>query len=81
MIWDDEDPERVTVHTEQDVEEILAGAQRRRDDHNPRADMWGEGLLPAIFYERAVREQWDEGDWKRFWNGEGKPFRTSPGRV
>lgn len=69
------------IQTEQDVEEILEGAARRRELHNPRADMWGEGYLPVAVYERAVREQWDESDWRKWWNGEGRPFRTSPGRV
>jgi hypothetical protein len=81
MIWDDEDPDRFTIQTEQDVEEILAGAARRRELHNPRSDIQGVGYVPVEVYERATREQWDEGDWRKWFNGEGKPFRTSPGRV
>jgi hypothetical protein len=81
LIWDDEDPDKVTVKTEQDVEEILEGAARRRDDHNPHADMQGVGMVPVTVWEKAVLEQWDESDWKRWWNGEGRPFRTSRGWV
>jgi hypothetical protein len=81
VIWDDEDPDQVVVQTEQDVEPILESAAARRDNHDPRRDMWGVGMVPVAVWERAVLEQWDEGDWKKFWNGEGKPFRTAPGRV
>jgi hypothetical protein len=81
LIWDDEDDSKVTVKTEQDLEEILEGAARRRDDHNPRADMWGVGYVPVSVWEQSVREQWDEAAWRRWWNGEGRPFRTSPGWV
>jgi hypothetical protein len=81
IIFDDDYPDRFVIQTEQVIDEILAGAERRRELHDPRKDMRGEGYLPVEFYERAVREQWDESDWKRFWNGEGRPFRTSPGSV
>jgi hypothetical protein len=81
LIWDDEDPDKVVVHTEQDLEEILAGAARRRDDHKPHADMQGVGYVPVSVWERACLEQWDEGDWRKWWRGDGKPFRTSPGEV
>jgi hypothetical protein len=81
MIWDDDDPDQVVVQTEQDVEPILESAAARRDNHDPRRDMWGVGMIPVAVWERAVLEQWDESDWKKFWNGEGRPFRTAPGWV
>ena len=37
--------------------------------------------VPAIVYERACREQWDEGDWRKWYNGEGRPFAVYAGRV
>jgi hypothetical protein len=81
LIWDDDDPDRVTVQTEQDVEPILESAAARRDNHDPRADLWGVGMVPVAVWERACLEQWEESDWKKWWNGEGRPFRTSPGWV
>jgi hypothetical protein len=81
MIWDDDDPNTVTIQTTQDVEPILELAAARRDGHDRRQGIQGEGILPIAIYERAVREQWDEADWRKFWNGEGRPFRTSPGWV
>ena len=38
------------------------------------------GRVPVAVYERAVHEQWDEGDWAKWWNGEGRAFRIwNPG--
>jgi hypothetical protein len=79
--WDDEDDSKVVVETIQDVEPILESAAARRDNHDPRKDMWGVGSVPVAVYERACLEQWDESDWRKWWNGEGRPFRTSPGWV
>jgi hypothetical protein len=79
--WDDEDDSKVVVETIQDVEPILESAAARRANHDPRADMWGVGMVPVAVWERACLEQWDEGDWRKWWNGEGRPFRTSPGWV
>jgi hypothetical protein len=81
MILDDEYPDRVVVHTQQDVESILESAAARRDAHQRFADLQGVGMVPVGVWERAVREQWEESDWRRWWNGEGRPFRTSPGWV
>jgi hypothetical protein len=81
MIWDDEDPNQVTVHTQQDVESILESCAARRDNHDPRKANWGVGQVPVAIWEKACNEQWDESDWRRWWNGEGRPFRTSPGWV
>ena len=82
MIWDDEDPDQVTVHTQQDIEPILDGIARDRetmahDGHNKLL-----ARLPVSVYERAVHEQWDEGDWKRYLNSaEAAPFRVWQGQV
>jgi hypothetical protein len=81
MLTDDEYPDRVVVRTSQDVEPILESAAARRDNHDPRRDMWGVGMVPVAVWEKSVHEQWDEGDWKKWWNGDGKPFRTAPGLV
>jgi hypothetical protein len=82
MHWDDEDPDQVTVETQQDIEPILASVER------DRAIMTHDGpnkvlaRLPVEVYERAVLEQWDEGDWARYLNSsECEPFRIWRGRV
>ena len=82
LIWDDEDPDAVTVRTEQDVEPILDSVER------DRAIMRHDGVnkllarIPVAIYERAVREQWDEGDWGKWLNSsEAAPFRIWRGYV
>ena len=82
MIWDDEDPDRVTVQTEQDVEEILDGVQRDREimAHNGPNKLLGR--VPVAVYERSVLEEWDEGDWRKWLNSsEAAPFRVWRGNV
>lgn len=82
LVWDDEDPDAVTVLTEQDVEPILDSVER------DRAIMRHDGVnkllarIPVAIYERAVHEQWDEGDWGKWLNSsEAAPFRIWRGDV
>jgi hypothetical protein len=82
MIWDDEDPDQVTVHTQQDVEPILDSIER------DRAVMTHDGFnkllarIPITIYERSVHEGWDEEKWARWLNSsEAAPFRIWRGRV
>ena len=81
-IWDDEDPDQFTVHTQQDVEPILDSVER------DRAVMSHDGVnkllarIPITIYERSVHEDWDEGDWARWLNSsEAAPYRIWQGRV
>ena len=37
--------------------------------------------VPVEVYERACREEWDEGDWRKWYNGEGRAFAVYQGRV
>lgn len=81
-IWDDEDPEQVTVHTQQDVEPILASIARDRETmaHNGHNKLVGR--FPVEIFERSVRERWGEDDWARYLNSdEARPFRIWRGRV
>ena len=82
MLWDDEDPDQVTVHTQQDVEPVLDSVER------DRAMMAHDGVnkllarIPVSIFERSVHEQWDDGDWKRWLNSsEAAPFRIWRGAV
>ena len=80
MIWDDEDPDQVTVLTEQDIEPILDSVARDREimlNNGPNKVL---GRPPVAVYERAVHEQWDERDWTRWWNGQG-PSDLPNGRA
>jgi hypothetical protein len=83
LVTDDERPEDFAVHTEQVLDEILDSIER------DRAIMHQEGTtnkllarIPIPIYERAVHEQWDDGDWARWLNSsEAAPFRIWQGRV
>jgi hypothetical protein len=82
LLWDDEDPEQVTVHTQQDVEPVLDSVER------DRAIMKHDGVnkllarIPVSIFERSVHEGWDEGDWARWLNSsEAAPFRIWRGQV
>jgi hypothetical protein len=82
MLWDDEDPDQVTVHTQQDVEPVLDSVERDRAmmAHNGVNKLLAR--IPVSIFERSVHEQWDEGDWKRWLNSsEAAPFRIWRGAV
>ena len=82
LIVDDERPDEVVVHTEQVLDEILEGIARDRELHRERTTNKLLARIPVPIYERAVLEQWDEGDWRRWLNSsEAAPFRIWQGAV
>jgi hypothetical protein len=81
LIWDDEEPDKFHVLTEQDLEPILDSVERDRAIMRQNGDNKLANRVPAIIYERAVHEQWDEGDWRKWFNGEGRAFRIWPGDL
>ena len=74
-IWDDEDPETLVVHTEEDLEPLLDSVARDREIMRNDGVNKLLGRVPVTVYERAVHEQWEESDWRKWWNGEGRAFR------
>jgi hypothetical protein len=81
LIWDDGDPDVFHILTEQDVEPILDAVARDREIMPNNGVNKLTHHVPAIVYERACREEWDEGDWRKWYNGEGRPFAVYQGRV
>lgn len=82
LISDDERPDDLVVHTEQRLDEILASVERDREvmPHTGMNKLLAR--IPIPVYERAVLEQWDEGDWRRYLNSaEAAPFRIWQGNV
>jgi hypothetical protein len=75
LITDDERPDVVVVQTEQDIEPILRSIERDREIFAHDGPNKVIGRVPVHVYERACLERWDEGDWLKWWNGEGRPFR------
>lgn len=80
LIWDDERPDDVTVHTEEDIEPLLESVARDREIMRNDGVNKLLGRVPVTVYERATHEQWGEDDWRKWWNGEGRAFRIwNPG--
>jgi hypothetical protein len=81
LIVDDERPGFV-VHTEQVIDELLAGIARDREIMTHDGVNKLIARLPVEVFERAAHQQWDEDDWRRYLNGpEAAPFRIWRGRV
>jgi hypothetical protein len=82
LITDDDAPNRIVVHTEQELREILPGIERDRENHRERSINKLLARIPVTIYERAVIEGWDEADWKKWLNSsEAAPFRIWRGTV
>jgi hypothetical protein len=75
LIWDDAAPDRVVIQTEEDIEPLLESVARDREIMRNDGVNKVLGRVPRTVYERAVHEGWDEGDWRKWWNGEGRAFR------
>lgn len=80
LITDDERPGAVVVHTQEDLEPLLDSVARDREIMRNDGVNKLLGRVPVTVYERACLEKWDEGDWRKWWNGEGRAFRIwNPG--
>jgi hypothetical protein len=80
MILDDENPGRVVVHAEQNIDEIMAGIARDRELLNQRGDMKAVARIPAVHADRVIGMDPDE--LKRFLNdSDNEAFRIWRGRV
>jgi hypothetical protein len=83
MIWDDDDPLTVHVLTEQDMTQTLENNKVMRELHPRRSTnkLVARGV-PVTVAEQAIREQWDDSDWKKWLNDPANAaFRIWPGRV
>ena len=86
MIWDDEDPSQVTVKTEQDLTEILAGIERDRELSAGRRAGNAEPThrIPQIVYDQLkLSGIADDDDAFRKWlnSSEATPWRIRQGSV
>lgn len=83
MIWDDDDPATVHVHTQQDMAEIIEENKAMRELHPARSTnkLLARGV-PITVAEQAIREQWDAKQWARWLDDpDNRVFRVWPGRV
>ena len=83
MIWEDDDPLTVHVHTQVDMTQALENNKVMRDRHPEHSNnkLLARGV-PMTVAEQALREDWDDNDWKRWLNDpDNAAFRIWPGRV
>ena len=83
MLWEDDAPEIVHVHTEQDMTQTIENNKVMRELHPTKSNnkLLARGV-PVSVAERATREQWDQKDWQRWLNDpDNAAFRVWPGRV
>jgi hypothetical protein len=85
LISDSGYPDRVIVHTEQVLDEILNGIVRDReleaanDNHSPNRLV---ARIPVEVFERMILEGWGPDDEAKWLNSpEAAPFRIWRGRV
>ena len=83
LITDDEDPYTIRVFTEQDMTQTLENNAVMRELHPRRSNnkLLARGV-PITVAEKAIRENWDDNDWKKWLNDpDNAAFRIWPGRV
>lgn len=82
FLLDQENPHQFTVHTQVEMDEVLEGVKRARENQNPRAVNKTVARVPMTVYEQSLVEQWDEGDWKKWLNDpDNKAYRIWQGKV
>ena len=82
LISDDDSSDILRVLTEQNLDEVLAGIERDREIMPHDGVNTLVARLPVEVFERAVQQQWDESDWRRYLNSsEAAPFRIWRGQV
>ena len=83
LIWEDDAPEVVHVHTELDLTQAIENNKIARELHPRRSTnkLVARGV-PMTVYEQSLIEQWDDNDWKKWLNDPANAaFRIWPGRV
>jgi hypothetical protein len=83
MILDDDRPGMVTVQTQQDMTQTIENNKVMRERHPARSTnkLLARGV-PITVAEQALREGWDQDDWKKWLNDpDNAAFRVWPGRV
>jgi len=80
LIWDDDNPDEVTVHAEQNLDEILPGIDRDRVLLNQRGPNKHLARVPAVHADKVLRM--DDDELKAWLNSsEAKDYRIWQGQV
>lgn len=82
LVFDRDEPDKFGVYTELDVEQVLKTNKALAETQERRSDTKLLARVPMTIYEQSLRENWDDGDWKKFLNDpDNAAFRVWPGRV
>lgn len=81
-IVDSEDPYKLRVFTEVEMDSVLESVKRDRDNIRPGSTNKLVARVPMTIMEQSIHEQWDEADWKKWLNDpDNAAFRVWQGRV
>lgn len=79
---DSEDPYKLRVFTEVEMDSVLESVKRDRDNIRPGSTNKLVARVPMTIMEQSIHEQWDEADWKKWLNDpDNAAFRVWQGRV
>ena len=82
MISDDDRPGIITTHTEVDMTQLVENNKALRELHPERSTNKLVARVPMTVYEKAIIEDWDESDWKKWLNDpDNRAFRVWDGRI
>jgi len=79
---DPDKPYSPLVHTEQNVEELVASVKRDREVMKNNGDSKVVARVPLTVWEEAHHEQWDDKKWSKYLNSsEARDYRIWEGKV
>lgn len=79
---DPDKPYSPWVHTEQNVDELIAGVKRDREVMKNDGDSKVVARVPMTVWETSYHEQWDDKKWAKYLNSsEARDFRIWEGKV
>lgn len=79
---DHEKPHQFTVHTEVEMDAVLEGIKRDREQVKAHSTNKLVARVPMTVYEQSLLEHWGEADWKKWLNdSDNAAFRVWRGRV
>lgn len=82
MVFDRGEPDKFGIYTELDVEQVLETNKALREEVVPHSTNKLVARVPMTIYEKSLREDWGDDDWKKFLNdSDNAAFRVWPGRV
>jgi hypothetical protein len=82
-VWEDDDPLKIHIYTEQDLTQAIENNKILSELHPSRSTnkLVARGV-PVSVYEKSILENWDSKDWARWLDDpDNRAFRVWPGRV